>query len=64
VAARGETTSQAVAAGIRVAPRGASVRLVDRSAWVEAVVTAKVRPLGLLPGLTLTASTLALREQP
>jgi Flp pilus assembly protein TadG len=64
LAARGETTSQAVEAGKRVAPAGASVRVVDRSAWVEAVVSAKVRPLGLLPGLTLKASTLALREKP
>ena len=64
MAARGETTAQAVAAGKRVAPDGASVRLVDRSAWVEAVVSARVKPLGLLPGLTLRASTLALREQP
>jgi hypothetical protein len=64
MAARGESTSQAVAAGKRLAPNGASVRLIDRSAWVEAVVSAKIRPFGLFPGLTLRASTMALRETP
>jgi Flp pilus assembly protein TadG len=64
MAARGESTSTAVEAGRRVAPRGASVRIVDRAGWVEAVVSAKVRPLGLLPGLTLSASTVARRETP
>ena len=64
VAARGDSTAAAVAAGKRLAPAGASVELVDRSAWVEALVSTEVRPLGLLPGFTLRASTLALREQP
>lgn len=61
-AARGDTTAEAVAAGRRVGPDHASIRLVDRSAWVEAVVSATIHPLGLLPGFTVTASTLAARE--
>ena len=62
LAARGETTSAAVAAGRRLAPSHSTVRLVDRSHWVEAVVTAEVRPFPALPSFTVRASTLAERE--
>ena len=62
LAARGESTSEAVAAGRRLAPSHSTVRLVDRSHWVEAVVSAKVRPFRALPAFTVTASTLAERE--
>jgi Flp pilus assembly protein TadG len=63
-AARGDSDAEALAAAQRLGPDGASVRLVDRSEWVEAVVSAKIRPFGLLPAFTVTASTLAAREQP
>jgi hypothetical protein len=62
LAARGESTSAAVAAGRRLAPSHSTVRLVDRSHWVEAVVTAEVRPFPALPSFTVRASTLAERE--
>lgn len=62
LAARGESTSAAVAAARRLAPTKATVRLVDRSHWVEAVVVAEVRPFRALPGFTVSASTLAERE--
>lgn len=61
-AARGESTSEAVAAGRRLAPAHATVRLVDRAHWVEAVVRAEVRPFRGIPGFTVSASTLAERE--
>jgi hypothetical protein len=64
VAARGDSQAVAVAAGERLAPAGASVRIVDRTAWVEARVSTEVKPLGLFPGFTLHASALALREGP
>ena len=64
VAARGDSEADAIRAGTRLAPGGATVRLRDRSHWVEADVSAQVRPFGLLPGFTVTATTLAERENP
>ncbi len=64
LAARGESTSVAVAAGKRLGPQQATVVLRDREHWVEALVTAQVRMLGVLPSVTVSASTLAEREQP
>jgi len=64
LAARGETTSVAVAAGKRVGPQGATVVLHDRSRWVEASVTARVRPFRLLPAFTVHATSVAEREEP
>ena len=63
LAARGEA-SAAVAAGQRLGPQHATVELHDRSHWVQAVVTARVRLFGTLPPLTVTAATLAEREEP
>jgi Flp pilus assembly protein TadG len=63
LAARGESAA-AVAAGQRLGPQHATVELRDRSHWVQAVVTAKVRLFGTLPPLTVSASTLAEREEP
>ncbi|HUR12936.1 MAG TPA: TadE family type IV pilus minor pilin [Mycobacteriales bacterium] len=62
LAARGESTSAAVAAGRRLAPSRSTVRLVDRDHWVQAVVSAEIRPFRALPGFTVSASTLAERE--
>lgn len=62
LAARGETVAAAVAAGRRVAPPRATVRVRDRSHWVEALVEARVRPFRVLPAFTVRASTLAERE--
>jgi hypothetical protein len=64
VAARGDSRADAVEAGLRLAPQGARVWLTDRSHWVEAQVSAEVRPFGMLPGFTVKASTLAEREEP
>jgi hypothetical protein len=64
VAARGDSKADAVKAGLRLAPQNATVRLLDRSHWVEAVVVAEIRPFGMLPGFTISASTLAEREEP
>jgi len=64
LAARGESTAAAVAAGRRLGPQHAAVLLRDRSHWVEAIVTAEVKLFRSLPGLTVTASTLAEREEP
>ena len=61
LAARGETTA-AVAAGRHLAPSHATVRLVDRSHWVQAVVSAEIRPFRAFPGFTVSAETLAERE--
>lgn len=63
LAARGEPAA-AVAAGRRLGPQDASVELHDRSHWVQAVVTARVRLFGTLPPLTVSAATLAEREEP
>jgi hypothetical protein len=64
IAARGDSNADAVRGGLRLAPKGAKVWLVDRSHWVEAEVRAEVRPFGMLPGFTIRASTLAEREGP
>lgn len=63
LAARGDAAA-AVAAGRRLGPQHATVELRDRSHWVQAVVTARVRLFGTLPPLTVSASTLAEREEP
>ena len=72
LAARGESAA-AVAAGraadalgveARLGPQHATVVLQDRSHWVQAVVTAEVRLFGSLPPLTVSAATLAEREDP
>jgi Flp pilus assembly protein TadG len=63
LAARGESAA-AVAAGQRLGPQHATVVLQDRSHWVQAVVTAEVRLFGSLPPLTVSAATLAEREDP
>lgn len=64
LAARGEPVAVAVAAGRRLGPQHAAVVLRDRSHWVQAIVTAEVKLFRALPGMTVTASTLAEREQP
>lgn len=64
-AARGEATATAVRAGQRLAPPGAEVTIHHRPPdLVEAAVTARVRPFGLLPAITVRASSLAEREEP
>ena len=63
LAARGESAA-AVTAGQRLGPQHATVVLQDRSHWVQAVVTAEVRLFGSLPPLTVSAATLAEREDP
>ena len=64
LAARGEGTSAAVAAGERLGPAHTTVEIRDRAHWVEAVVHAQIRPFSRLPGFTVTATTLAEREEP
>ena len=61
LAARGDGGA-ALAAGRRLAPSHATVDLVDREHWVQAVVSATVRPFPAFPGFTVSAATLAERE--
>ena len=64
LAARGESTRTASQAAERLAPSGARVVIRTRSGRVEAVVTARVHPLPVLPALTVRAATTAEKEQP
>jgi Flp pilus assembly protein TadG len=64
LAARGESTRAAVLAAERLGPAGARVVVRSRAQRVEAVVTAEVHPLPLLPAFTVRASTTAEKEQP
>lgn len=65
-AARGESAAVATAAGRRVAPDGARVRIRRSAGTVVAVVTVGVRGPGglfaLLPQVTVTSSATAVEE--
>ena len=62
LAARGETTAEAVAAARSLAPQHSTVRVVADSQRVQALVTAQVRPFPVFPALTLRSSAWAERE--
>ena len=61
-AARGDSTSAAVEAAKRLAPRGATVTIHSRGDVVEAEVRATVRPFRLLPSFTVRAAASAEQE--
>jgi Flp pilus assembly protein TadG len=65
--ARGDDPSSAVAAGVRVAPDGASVTVEGDGGQVVALASARIDgPGGLLawlPGVTVTAEAVAVAEE-
>jgi len=66
VAARGDSTAEAVSAGRRVAPGGADVQVTLVGDQVHAQVQTEVRPFGTalsgLPGFDVRARAVAARE--
>ncbi len=66
LAARGESTAAVQAAVAATAPRGATVRVVERGEQVEVVVGVHLRPFGTrvrLPGVHVTGRAVALLEE-
>jgi hypothetical protein len=62
-AARGDSTEVAIQAGSDAAPKDATVTLTGDEHQVRTTVVATIRPVGILPSLTVRASATADRER-